>query len=63
MKLNIDKEHVIIPTRYNGLASCGFDIAIVKVPEQYVSEMLEYLEEHQMEDRFDKAGLEAFKQL
>ena len=40
MKLKLDNDHVIVPAGYNGQPDCGFDIAIVKVPEQYVPKLL-----------------------
>ena len=32
MRLNVDKEHILIPKRYDGTPWCGFDIAIIKIP-------------------------------
>ena len=34
MKLKVDKEHILIPKDYDGKPGCGFDIAIIKVPEK-----------------------------
>ena len=34
MKLKVNKEHILIPKSYDGKPGCGFDIAIIKVPEK-----------------------------
>ena len=34
LKLKADKEHIVIPEGYTGHSNDGFDIAIIKVPEE-----------------------------
>ena len=47
MKLKVDKEHILIPKDYDGKPGCGFDIAIIKVPEKDQLLLLNYMDEHE----------------
>lgn len=51
IQLVMDKRHVLVPSKYDGSANCGYDIAVIKVPDEYQSQIKEYMHDHRFDER------------
>lgn len=60
IELNPDKDHILIPKEYNGEANCGSDVAVVRIPDQHVARIIQYMDRHANDDRYNQVAKKKF---
>ena len=63
IELIVDKDHIIIPSKYSGTANCGYDIALVRIPAKHQQKLVDYLHQHEKDPKLHPNSKEQYKML
>ena len=54
--LTMEMDHVLVPSRHTGMSNSGFDIALFRIPDEWISTVLAYMDQHANDTRLDTKG-------
>ena len=54
--LTMDLDHVLVPSRHTGISNSGFDIALFRIPDDWLPKVLAYMDQHANDSRLDTKG-------
>ena len=63
IELKANKDHVLIPKEYNGEPNCGSDVAVMRIPDQHVARIFEYMNRHANDERYNQVAKKKFQSL